>query len=135
MSKINLNRGRMYTVASSFVCTSPLTVKTVVGVLDTRMVSNTSKFRSFLLSMCIDVLESTANVLSSGVFEDGAGSDQTCESEWNVASSVSLSLTTLFAIPQCISAGGRIFIVARFLPEFCPQISEHKSYAREVHTF
>ena len=49
------------TVASSFVCTSPLAVVTVVGLLDV-----SAEFKSFLLVMCIDALESTTNSRSSG---------------------------------------------------------------------
>ena len=41
----------------SFVCTSPLAVITVARLLDSLTVSCSAKFRSFLLSMCIDVSE------------------------------------------------------------------------------
>ena len=51
------------TVASSFVCTSPLAVLTVTGVWETRIVSNSAEFKSFLPSMCIDAPESTTNSL------------------------------------------------------------------------
>ena len=59
--------------ASSFVCTPPLAVTTVVGLLDLRRVSISSELKSFLLSMCIDALESTTNSVSSGDFEVGVG--------------------------------------------------------------
>ena len=47
------------TCASSFVCTSPPTVSTTVGLLDLRKVYNLSELKSFLLIMCIDAPEST----------------------------------------------------------------------------
>ena len=47
-----------YTVASSFVCTSPLAVITVVGLLDVLMVCNSAESRSLLLTMCILAPES-----------------------------------------------------------------------------
>ena len=56
---------------------SPLAVITVAWFLDTRMVSNSAKFRSFLISMCIDAPESATNYLSSGFVEDGSDNDQT----------------------------------------------------------
>ena len=46
--------------------------------------------------MCIDAQDSTTNYLSSGFFEDGAGNDQTFESEKNVLLSLSLSIRTFF---------------------------------------
>ena len=79
------SRSWTYTVASSFVCTSPLAVITVVGLLDFRRVCSSAELKSFLLSMYIDAPESTANSLSSSFFKDGAGNDQTSEGEKNVA--------------------------------------------------
>ena len=61
-----------YTVASSLVCTSPLAVITVVGLLDVLMVSNSAELRSFLLTICILAPESTKNSLSSS-FYGGCG--------------------------------------------------------------
>ena len=52
---------------------------TVVGVLDTRIVSRSAEFWSFLLCMCIEAPESTANTLPSGFVEDGAGRHQSSE--------------------------------------------------------
>ena len=63
-------------MACSFVCTSPLAVITVVGLLDVVTVSNSAEFKSFLLIMCIDAPESTTNSLSSGLRVDGAGRHQ-----------------------------------------------------------
>ena len=52
------SRSWTYTCASTFVCTSPLAVTTVVEFLDLRKVSNSSQLNSFLQSMCIDAPES-----------------------------------------------------------------------------
>ena len=57
----NTSNSLTYTVASSFVCTSPLAVITVVGLLDVVTVSNSAEFKSIFLNMCIDALESTTN--------------------------------------------------------------------------
>ena len=54
---------------------------TVAGFLDTQTLSSSAEFRSLLLSMCIDALESSTNSLSSSSVEDGAGDNQTSESE------------------------------------------------------
>ena len=54
-----------YTVASSFVCTSPLVATTVVELLETVVVSNLAEFRSFVLDIYMDAPESTTNSLSS----------------------------------------------------------------------
>ena len=64
----------VYTVASSLVCTSPLAVITVVGLLDLLMVSNSAELKSRLLTMCILARESTTNSLSSSSFVDAATS-------------------------------------------------------------
>ena len=61
------------TVASSHVCTSPLTVITVVGFLDIFMVSNLAELRSFWLTRCILAPGSTTNSLSSSSFIDVTG--------------------------------------------------------------
>ena len=50
------SRSWTYTGASSFVCTSPLAVTTVVVFLDLGRVSISSELGSFLLSMCVDAL-------------------------------------------------------------------------------
>ena len=52
----------------------------VVVVPDTPT-SSSAEPRFFLLSMCIDAPESTANYLPSGFVEDGDGNDQTSEGE------------------------------------------------------
>ena len=45
---------------------STLAVTTVVGVLDTREASSSAEFRSFLLNLCPESLESTTNFLVDG---------------------------------------------------------------------
>ena len=96
---------------------------TVVGFLDTRTVSSSAAFTSFLLSMCAEAPEFTTSVLSSGFVQDGTGTRQTSEGEKSVALSISLSLRILFAIsPACLR---RIVLVSRFLLHTCPPISEH----------
>ena len=53
-----------FAIASSFVCTSPFAVMTLVGFLHTRTVSSSAAFKSFLLSMCMEAQESTTNSVS-----------------------------------------------------------------------
>ena len=62
-----------YTVASLFVCISPLAVITVVGLVDVVMVSNSAELRSFLMIFYILAPESTTNSLSSGSFAEALG--------------------------------------------------------------
>ena len=70
-----------YIVASSLVCTSPLAVITVVGILDVFMVCNSAELKSFLLTICILAPESTTNSLSSGSLVDAAGSTHSSAGE------------------------------------------------------
>ena len=72
------------TAASSFVCTSPLAVITVIGLLDVVTVSHSAEFKTFLLIMCIDAPESTTNSLSSRLTVGGEGRHQFSEGEKNV---------------------------------------------------
>ena len=51
MTLTNKSNCLTYTVASSLVCTSPLAVTTVVGLLDVLMLSNSAEWKSFLLSI------------------------------------------------------------------------------------
>ena len=82
--------------------------------------------------MCIDARDSTTNYLSSGFFEDGAGNDQTFESEKNVLLSLSLSSWTFFdeshaslrAHRSCCKVSSCVY----------PRILEFQDFAREVHT-
>ena len=71
-------------MASSCVCTSPLAVMTVVGLLDVVEVSISAEFKSFLLIMCNDAPESTINSLSSGYRVD-TGKHLFSEGEKNAA--------------------------------------------------
>ena len=57
MSRINQDRIRALSLPRLFAL-HPLAVITEVGFLDTRTLSSSVKFRSFLLSMCIDAPES-----------------------------------------------------------------------------
>ena len=61
----NISNSLTYTITSSCVCTSPLAVMTIVGLHDFVNVSISAEFKSFLLIMCIDALESTTNSRSS----------------------------------------------------------------------
>ena len=69
----NKSNGLTFSVASSLVCTSPLAVITVVGLLDVLMVTSSAESRSVSLTICILAPESTTNSLSSGSFVDAAG--------------------------------------------------------------
>ena len=88
-----------YTVASSFVCTSPVGATTVVGLSETL-----TEFRSFLLNVCVLAPESTTNSLSSGFIVDGAGKLHSLVDEKKAALSVSLTfkihLANLHASPR-----------------------------------
>ena len=54
-------------INSSCVCTSPLTVMTIVGLHDFVKVSISASLKSFLLSICIDAPKSTTNSRSSSL--------------------------------------------------------------------
>ena len=84
-----------YTVASSFVCTSPL-----AGLLETLTVSNSAEFRSLLLNMCMLAPESSTNSLSSGFVADGAERLRSLVSEKKVALSFAFSFKILLANPH-----------------------------------
>ena len=108
----NKSNSLTYTVASSFVCTSPLTATTFVGLLETLTISNSDEFRSFLFNMCIDALESTTNSLSSRFFADGGGRHQT-----SVGGSFVLSfeLQDAFGHSPRVSAGASLLSLRLFL--------------------
>ena len=89
----NISNSLTYTIPSSCVCTSPLAVRTIVGLHDFVKVSISALLKSFLLIMCIDAPESTTNSLSSGFHVD-AGKHLFSEGEKNVALSCSLNLNT-----------------------------------------
>ena len=86
-----------FTVASSIVCTSPLVVATVVGLLETITVSNSAEFRSFLFNMCIDDPESTTKSLSIAFIADGAGRHHSLVGEKKVALTCTVSLEMFLA--------------------------------------
>ena len=56
---------------------------TAVAHLDVVKVFISAEFKSFLLIICIDALESTTNSLSSGLRFDGADKHQFSEGEKN----------------------------------------------------
>ena len=93
----NKSNSLTYTVASSFVCTSPLAVTTDDEQLDAPMVSNSAELRSYLLTMCMLAPVFTTNSLASGFITDGAGRHHSLAGEWNVLFSFSLSLKILLA--------------------------------------
>ena len=78
------------TVASSLVCTSPLTVITIVGLLDVLMVSKSAD------------LMSLADRMPSGSFVDAARSTHSSAGDWNVALSFSSSLFMFLARSQAL---------------------------------
>ena len=103
----NISNSPTWTVASSFVCTSPLAVITVIGLLDVVTFSNSAQFKSFLLIMCIDAPESTTNSLSSGLVVDGEGRHQFSEDEKNVVLCCSSSFRKHLAIFHTASRASR----------------------------
>ena len=90
------------TVVSALVCTSPLAVTTVVGLLDVLMASNSAGLRSFSQTICILAPESTTNSLSSGSLAEALGSTHSSVGEKNVALSFALSLHIYMAISQAL---------------------------------
>ena len=84
-------------MASSFVCTSPLAVITVLGLSDVVTISKSADVKSFLLIMCTDAPESTTNSLSSGLRVDGAGRHQLSEGEKNAPSLFSFNFEDILA--------------------------------------
>ena len=89
-----------------------------------------SKFKSFLLIMCIDAPESTTNSLSSGLMVD-AGRHQFSEGEKNAFYFSPLVLGCCW--PASTLLHGHIALATLSLPETDPQILEHWGYADEVH--
>ena len=118
-------------MASSCVCTSPLAVITVVGLLDVVTVSNSAEFKSFLLVMCIDAPESTTNSLSSGLIFGDAGRHRSSASEKKVDLSFSFSFTIFW--PDSTLLHEHIALAIPSPPETDPQILEHWGYADEDH--
>ena len=75
-----------------------MAVMPFLGFLDTPVVSNSAAINSFMLSMCIEVLESTTNSLSFASVDDGAGRHHTSEGEKNVALFSAKSRATVWQI-------------------------------------
>ena len=105
----NKSNSLTFVVASSLVCTSPLAVITVVGLLDVIMVSNSAELRSRLLTRCILVPESTTNSLSSVSFVEASGSTHSSEGVWNGA------LYKVFGKIPCLALGASLLSVSFFL--------------------
>ena len=103
----NFPNSLRYTVASSGVCTSPMAVLTVDGLLEVVTVSNSAEFKSFLLIMCIDAPQSTTNSLSSGLGVDGAGRHQFPEGEKNAVLFVSFIFWIFLASLRAASRAHR----------------------------
>ena len=80
----NISNSLTYTIASSCVCTSPLAVRTIVGLHDFVKVSISASLKSFLLIVCIDAPDSTTNSRSSG-FNVDAGRNLFSGDEKNAA--------------------------------------------------
>ena len=118
-------------MASSCVCTSPLAVVTVVGLLDVVTVSNSAEFKSFLLIMCIDAPKSTKKSRSSGLRVD-AGKHLFSEGEQNVALFFSFNFHTLLASLHAASRG-HLALATLSPPETDPQILERWGCADEDH--
>ena len=70
---------------------------TIVGLHDFVKVSISAEFKSYLLIICIDAPESTANSRSSGLRFDGASRHQFSESEKNAVLCFSFNFRTLLA--------------------------------------
>ena len=109
----NKSNSLTYTVASSRVCTSPLAVISLVGLLDVLMVSNSAELRSRLLTICIPAPESTTNSLSSDSFVDAAGSTHSSAGTKNVA--LSFELVYVFGKIPCLNSGESLLSVSLFL--------------------
>ena len=127
----NISNSLTYTVTSSCVCTSPLAVTTVVGLLDVVTVSHSAEFKSFLLIMCIDKLESTTKSLSSGLIVDGEGRHQFSEGEKNAV--LCFSINFRYFGPFSTLFHGHIALAFPSLLETDPQILECWGYADEDH--
>ena len=102
------------------------------GLHDFVKVSISAELKSFLLIMCIDALESTANSRSSGLRVDGAGRHQFSEGEKNAVFIFSPFILGCFW-PASTLLHEHIALAIPSLPETDPQISEHWGYADEDH--
>ena len=96
--------------------------------LDTRTVSSSAEFRSFLLGMCIEASESTTHCLSLGFVEGWR-----CQAP-NIRRREERSLCPLFELEKYLlpfptRLCERIVLASRFLLHIYPQISEHEGCA------
>ena len=117
----NMSNSLTYTIPSSCVCTSPLAVMTIVRLHDFVKVSISASLKSFLLIICIDAPESTANSRSSGLRVD-ASKHLFSEGEKDVAPSCSCNFNTLLAASRHLA-----------LASLDPQNLERWGCADEVH--
>ena len=125
----NKSNSLTHTVASSFVCTSPLAGTTVVGLLETPTVSDSPECRSFLLNMCIDAQESTTKC-SFLRFYYGWRWETPFVGRWEkVALCFSLSFKDVLGTSPRVSAGTPLLSLG--LPETYPQISRRTDCADE----
>ena len=83
--------------------------------------SISSELKSFLLTMCIEVPESTTNIRSSVFWE-------------KVALSSALNIYNFFS-PNSMLLCGRTLLVVRSPQVLFPQTSARKDFAHEVHLF
>ena len=86
---------------------------TVVGRLHSRSVSNSAEFKSFLLSTCIEALESTLNFLSSSLILVGAGRHKSNDGGKKVAMLCSRFQRILYT---CLARSHASLRVHLFLP-------------------
>ena len=91
-----------------------------------------AEFKSFLLIMCIDALESTTNSLSSSLRVDGAGRHQFSEGEKNAVLSFSFKFRGYFW-PTSTLLHGHLALAFPSLLETDPQIWVHWGCADEDH--
>ena len=106
-----------------------MAVKTVIGLLDVVTVSNSAKFKSFLL-ISAPTHRSPQQLLSSGLIVDGEGRHQFSESEKNVVLCFSFNFRIHLALFHAASWAYRCCLS---LLETDPQILEHWGYADEDH--
>ena len=118
-----------YTVASSYVCTSPLAVMTIVGRHDFVKESISASYKSFSLIICIDAPESTTNSRSSRLRFDAA-KHQFSQGEKNVALFSFFFSKNFGQLPRYFE--GTLLLPLLSPPETDPQILEHWGCADEV---
>ena len=88
---------------------------TIAGLHDFVKVSNSAKFKSSLLIMCIESPESTTNSLSSSLSVDGAGRHQFSEGEKNAVLCFSFIFRDIFGQPPRCFTGTSLLPFRIFL--------------------